>query len=156
MKLQLKDKIFLALVALGMVFAIWNWWSGRFSLEDEQLDGTLITIAIAGHELKVDEVATSEDMYKGLGGRDSMKENEGMLFLHMLPGRYKYVMRGMRFDLDFIFIRGDEVVDYVEKVEASYQGSIQGAIDYDSVLEVNAGWIEKRGIKLGDKFERKN
>lgn len=156
MKLKLKDKIFIGLVIVGLVFAIINRWNGHPSNDNKQGDSALVTIAISGHELKVKEVATDEDMYKGLGGRESMDEGEGMLFLHMLPGRYKYVMRDMRFNLDFIFIRGNEVVDFAEKVEADFQGSIQGAIDYDSVLEVNSGWIEKNGIKLGDKFERKN
>ena len=77
-----------------------------------------------------------------------------MLFIHSEPGFYSYAMRQMKFDLDFIFILGEEIVDIQERIAAQDQGVlIEGALAYDKVLELPAGTVKECGILVGEKVE---
>lgn len=103
------------------------------------------------------EIADSEvKRIKGLGGRYSLGENRGMLFIFEKPDFYSFWMKGMKFPLDFIWIRGDKVVGITEEVlpprsENDTLTSFQSPEEADKVLEVNAGWIKKHSVKIGDK-----
>lgn len=100
--------------------------------------------------LKVEIAETPEERFLGLGKRDKLEDNKGMLFLHDNSGKHIYSMRDMHFPLDFIFIQKGIIVDLKEKINYDFSGEIFGQEDYDSVLEVNSGWVEKNEIKIGD------
>lgn len=108
-------------------------------------------------KLKVEIADTQEKRSKGLGGRESLATDSGMLFIFQKADKHSFWMKGLKFPLDFIWIKGSQVVDitinikppdpnqkdqdlsiYVSKTEA------------DKVLEVNAGIIERLNIKVGD------
>ena len=59
------------------------------------LGGTTYTL-----ELALDE----ESRTKGLGGRDSLPEKGGMLFVFRRPERRQFIMRDCSFDIDIIFL----------------------------------------------------
>jgi uncharacterized membrane protein (UPF0127 family) len=147
-KLSFKDYVFilLALFALG-AFIFQKTTSEEEGLEDGR---QWAEIEIGEVGLGVFIADTEEERYNGLSGLEEIAYNEGMLFVHDAPGRYAYVMRGMLFDLDFIFINGDKVVDIARNVAYEYTGEIEGATDYDKVLEVNAEWARYNNIKIGD------
>lgn len=145
MNIRIRDKIFLILMMLGLVFVLVSRLTG---LHKNSL--VLPKLTIGQVEVQVEVVDNSLDMAKGLSQREKMEENQGMLFFHTAPGRPAYVMREMKFPLDFVFINEKKVVDFAENVPADYSGRIQGATDYQQVLEVNAGWIAKNGIQIGD------
>ncbi len=95
-----------------------------------------------------------EKRTKGLSFRESLDEDRGMLFVFERPSFYYFSMRDMNFPLDFIWINGDEVVDITENVEPEdFQpsNSFTSRVEADKVLEVNAGFVEKFKIKIGDK-----
>ncbi len=142
-----KDIIGITLVILALVaFLSHNafWKKSENKMEE-------IVLKVGGNELNVKVADSDEERYKGLSGYSSLSDSEGMLFVHSEVGRHQYVMRGMNFDLDFIFIKDDQVVDIAKNVSMGYKGIIQGATDYDKILEVPAGWCDKKGVKLGDK-----
>lgn len=102
------------------------------------------------------EVADEGDeMNKGLGYRDSLGKDNGMLFIYPEPIIPTFWMKGMRFNLDFIWILDGEVVEISENVQApTYEEEqlplIRPKELADWILEVNAGWIEENGISAGD------
>lgn len=104
----------------------------------------------------VDLAVTKEEKYKGLGGRESMEELHGMLFVNDHEERYGFVMRDMKFPLDFLWIRKNVIVDITENVQVDKtlpMASYQPAVPVDTILEVNAGTVEKYGIEIGDIIE---
>ena len=150
MELKAKDYIFVGLVIICSVLFVYQ---KLFNSEDEnRIIPRHITATVGNTTIRADVAQTQEEMHDGLGGRESMKEDEGMLFVHELPGRHKYEMRGMLFDLDLIFIRNDVVIDIAKSVSKKYKGKIEGGDDYNYVLEVNADWVRKNNIKIGDQF----
>ncbi|MCX8009506.1 MAG: DUF192 domain-containing protein, partial [Patescibacteria group bacterium] len=60
---------------------------------------------------------TQEKRTRGLSGRDFLPENKGMLFIFEKPDYYTFWMKEMKFPLDFIWIRGDEIVEITENVK---------------------------------------
>ena len=148
MKLKTKDIIFIIIVLGGLVMFVIQ----KFSHKDvpDEGDMPLANITIQEATVLAEIANTDETRYVGLGDRESMDSNHGMFFIHETPDRYSYSMRGMRFDLDFIFVRENKVVDIAKNVAFEYRGRIQGAVEYDRVLEVNADWVRANDIKIRD------
>lgn len=107
------------------------------------------------------EVAETADKRRvGLGGRDKLASDSGMLFIFDEVGQPKFWMKGMKIPLDFIWINGDIVVDLLENVAPPEIGQADStlpryapSVAADKVLEVNAGFIDAFSIKSGDKLE---
>jgi uncharacterized membrane protein (UPF0127 family) len=113
--------------------------------------------ALMGGDAKVMvEIADEADeMSKGLGYRDVLDEDTGMLFIYPDTHTPRFWMKGMRFPLDFIWIRDGVVVDILENVD--YPKSEDEELPFYSpsesvnwVLEVNSGWIQKHNVSVGD------
>ena len=142
--MKFKDKIGLGLVILALVLFLWQ---NAFWKHKKMDNGYL---KIGQNELKVEIANDDKGRYKGLSGHQSLTDDEGMLFVHQNYGQHQYVMRGMTFDLDFIFIKDSKVVDIAKNVSKEYKGVIKGATGYNKILEVSAGWVDKHGVKIGD------
>ena len=101
---------------------------------------------------------------KGLGYRDHLAANSGMLFIFPSGQASSFWMRGMRFPLDFVWIGGDcRVADITERVPHPEPGApdatlplINPAAPAAYVFEINAGEIEQFGIEIGDPARFRN
>lgn len=110
---------------------------------------------INGHTIRLSLAITGTEKEKGLGYRDSLPSDAGMLFVYQHKDRYGFWMKGMRFPLDFIWIDGTKVVGLSQNIpapanESSEPVSVAPKEPVDKVLEVNAGVIESLGIRVGD------
>ena len=97
--------------------------------------------------------ATPAEKEKGLGERDSLKPGWGMVFPYDHKERFTFWMKGMRFPLDFVWIADKKVVGLTENVPVMTEGSItmvSPEVPADQVFELNAGEINRHGIKIGD------
>ena len=89
---------------------------------------------------------------QGLSDIDSIDNSQGMLFIFEKEDVYTFWMNRMNFDLDFIWIRNDMVVDIHRNVSHEDQTQLYNPhIPVTSVLEVNAG--TSNSINIGDKVE---
>lgn len=91
---------------------------------------------------------------RGLSGRKNLPENQGMFFIFPDAAVLSFWMSGMKFSLDIVWIRSDEIIGFSENLPTA-SGS-----DYpfysppapaDKVLEINAGLVKKMGLKIGDR-----
>ncbi|MFA5095344.1 MAG: DUF192 domain-containing protein [Candidatus Paceibacterota bacterium] len=112
-------------------------------------------IKIAGKTLKIDLALTSEIQAKGLSGRNTLKEDEGMLFVFNYTGKYSFWMKDMNFSIDIIWIGEDLRVVYIKKDARpeSYPEAFAPDRDAKYVLEVLSQFSEKNNLKEGDKVE---
>ena len=114
-------------------------------------------IIIGDKSLLVEVADTQEARSKGLSGRESLGENEGMLFVFekedSLPG---FWMKDMNFSIDIIWINDSRVSQISKEVPAPTPDTPDRslpiytpgtAIDY--VLEVSAGFSDKNNISEG-------
>lgn len=120
-------------------------------------------IQIRGVKIEAEIADTYLARNRGLGGRDSLASNSGMLFIYDKPDIYRFWMKNMKIPLDFIWIREDTVVDLLVNVlppdPATPDNQLtvyQPKEQVDSVLEVNSGFINTYQIQIGDKIIRKD
>jgi uncharacterized membrane protein (UPF0127 family) len=100
---------------------------------------------------------TKEKKGSGLGNRDSLATDSGMLFVFDKPDKYKFWMKGMHFALDFIWILDDKVVDILPNVQPPTLGQDDASLtiyipqtNINKLLEVNSGFASAHGIQVGD------
>ena len=104
------------------------------------------------------EVAENDaDRQRGLMFRDSLAENQGMLFVFEKEDRYGFWMKNMRFPLDIIWIDAEKrIVDIKKDVPACGEEgceTLTPAAEAKYVLEVQSGFTDRRGIKIGDRID---
>ena len=110
-------------------------------------------IRVGTTEFYVEIAATSEEKMKGLGGREILEPNTGMVFPYDHKEEYSFWMKGMQFPLDFVWIADQIVVDLTENVQPTTSGEIttvKPKLPVNQILELNAGDIKKHNIQIGD------
>lgn len=119
-------------------------------------------VLINDNKIKVEIADTQGKRSKGLGGRESLASDSGMLFIFPKEDKYPFWMKGLNFPLDFVWIKGDKVVDILQNIPPPAEGTKDESLpiylpkeEVDKVLEVNAGTSERLNIKVGDKIEIK-
>jgi len=110
----------------------------------------IVSARIGNRTYRLEVADSLAEKSKGLSGRERMDRRQGMLFVFRQTGNYKFTMLGMRFPLDFIWLRKGVVVALTENVSPSTTGPIFVKADHDRVIELNAGEIENSGIRTGD------
>jgi uncharacterized membrane protein (UPF0127 family) len=92
----------------------------------------------------------------GLAKYDTLAENEGMLFVFGAKTPVHFWMKNMKFAIDMIFIADNKIVSISENAAPEPGVADSGLKLYSPtepvnyVLEVNAGFVEKNNIKIGD------
>ncbi|MCL5667184.1 MAG: DUF192 domain-containing protein [Patescibacteria group bacterium] len=121
-------------------------------------------LQIGNKILEVQVVNTPQDMQQGLSGRTSLANNKGMLFdFGQQENNMPYFwMKDMNFNLDLIWIKNNKIVGITKNVPKPEPGTPDSQLPFysppspiDSVLEVNAGWADRNGIKAADEVDFK-
>lgn len=115
------------------------------------------SVSLREANITVEVADNFETRAKGLSGRSSLDSNTGMIFVFDQTGIPSFWMKDMKFALDFIWLRNAVVVDIAENVPPPAAGTPDGSLErygpsdtVDSVIEVNAGFVARHGIKVGD------
>lgn len=116
------------------------------------------SMTIGQKEIQVEIAKNSIDRAKGLGDRTSLDPNSGMLFVFDSQNVYPdFWMKGMLIPLDIIWINDSSVVKIDKNAPAPSANTPDDQLKtysvsfpVDQVLEVNAGFSDKNGIKVGD------
>ena len=100
------------------------------------------------------EVADSPgERQRGLSEREYMPEHNGMLFIFDTPGKQCFWMKDTLIVLDMIWLDDSKTVTKIEPSvqPSSYPDTFCSDKSSDRyVIELNAGYTEKLGIKVGD------
>ncbi len=109
--------------------------------------------------LDVEVANTTATRAKGLMGRSSLGEGEGMLFTFDQPGRYPFWMLNTSIPLEAIHIDGNgSVVDIIEmdpcglNVTACKLYPPKAAAIF--VLEVNQNYSQRHGVRIGSTVQQ--
>jgi len=114
---------------------------------------------INGKKINLEVARTEKETARGLGNRDSLEGDRGMLFLFSHSDYYTFWMKDMRFSIDIIWLQDDTIVDISKNVPFEPGVNLEKLKLYQTrqkanrVLEVNAGFTDKNSIKIGDKIE---
>ncbi len=122
-----------------------------------QLAKTNLPVIKIGEAIVNVEIADTPDKRTlGLSGRTALLPNAGMLFVFDNEDYHTFWMKDMNFPLDLIWIGSDmKVMDVLKNATPDTYPKYAFKPDKPAryVVEVNAGWIERNKINLGDKIE---
>ncbi len=97
-------------------------------------------------------VRSEHDTMRGLMYRKSMGADRGMLFDLRVRDDHKFWMHNTCIPLDLVYIDSDGlVVGIVENAPTLDDGSRGVGCPSRYVLEVNAGWTRRHGVKAGQR-----
>jgi uncharacterized membrane protein (UPF0127 family) len=88
--------------------------------------------------------------------RKSLSDNQGMLFVFEREDSYSFWMKNMLIPLDIIWIDKDKRIVDIKTDVLPCKDSCQGIMPQENsryVLEVNAGFVEKNKVRIGDKVD---
>ena len=110
-------------------------------------------VEINGEKFKVELAQTSQEKILGLGQRENMENNEGMLFIFPESGEYIFWMKEMQFDLDIIWINDGKIVYIKKNVPHNSLELIDSKVLANQVLEIKAGISDQYNFKIGDEVK---
>lgn len=103
------------------------------------------------------EVADSpEERARGLMGRTSLAPDAGMLFLSDEPTSNTFWMKDTTIPLSIAFVGADgRIVGMLDMPPCPAEPCPKYApdADYIAAIEMNQGWFEEHGVRIGDELE---
>ena len=134
------------IIAFILGIAIFFIWKKATPEEDRPF------LTINNHQIYLEIAESNKDQAQGLSDRESMPPDHGMLFVYDQPAVRSFWMNRMKFNLDFIFIRDNQIVDLVENVPFPQSGQqpqfVISKKPFDRVLEVNQDTIQRIGAEI--------
>lgn len=118
-------------------------------------------VTIKNHKFKLYVARDPKDYQIGLSKYNNLPQDYGMLFPFDKPDYYSFWMKEMKFPIDIIYIRDNQIVTILKNIPTpkTKEESIpiyKPSQPADNVLEINAGLSEKYNLKEGDKISLNN
>jgi hypothetical protein len=154
----MKKYIFLFILVPVLLLLFWFSMQRDEKRQTQTKEEIIPNVKFQGVTYRALQARSPEEQRIGLSGRESLSEDEGMLFIFEKARYSSFWMREMKFPLDIIFILDNRVAGVFENLppaedEDNSPPTWGGNILSDHVFEVNAGQAEKYGIEVGDKVE---
>lgn len=119
-----------------------------------------IPLQVGSKTIQVQVAADSVTQERGLSSRDALTDDQGMLFdFGVTKGDYPaFWMKDMTFPLDLIWIQDKKIIGITPDVQPANLPDEQMPRYFPPspiswVLEVNAGWVQRHHIKVGDEVK---
>ena len=151
----------LAAILLVVFIAVVATQSGLIpGLTDRDTDVAQITVTSENGDILASITARVADSpserYQGLSGTDRLPDGSGMLFVFDGEGQHSFVMRGMKYPLDMVFIGSDGRITIIHHAPLPPPGTPEGELTFYGglarwVIEVPYGYTSARGIFVGDR-----
>ncbi len=114
-------------------------------------------VCFEGQCVKVEVVQKEEELHRGLQFRKSLDPDSGMLFIFQKSGPYAFWMKDTLIPLDMIWMDDGRRIGHIEHnvppCAADPCPRYTPAAEALYVLEVNVGYADQLGLKIGDTAE---
>jgi len=114
----------------------------------------LRTLRSGNRTFKLEVAATADAQAKGLGGRQSLPTNQGMLFTFNQSGTRCFWMKDMHFSLDILWLDESRQVRHIEHnvLPGTYPHTFCPSVPARYVIELPAGQAKATGIHDGQQL----
>ena len=115
-------------------------------------------IKIGSKIIQVEMAKTPDQHQYGLMNRNSLPENNGLLFVFENEQTLSFWMKNTFIDLSIAYIDKNKQIVDIQEMKATNQMMVGDLPSYPSskpalyALEMNKGWFKKNKIKIGQKF----
>lgn len=110
-------------------------------------------IKIKGIGLNVEWARTEAEKIKGLQGRTSLGEDQGMIFDYGTEKPLTFWMKDTHIPLSIAFIDSKGVIKEIANMSPESLEPHHSKHNARYALEVNQGWFERKHIQPGDQIE---
>ena len=113
------------------------------------------TIQLHGQTIRVSLADTPATRQLGLGGREGLAADEGMLFVFPSDGEYAFWMKDMRFSIDILWLAADGTIVTIAKSvpPESYPKDFSPTSPSRYVMELPANYSDSHEINVGDRVQ---
>jgi len=115
------------------------------------------SVKINNIEINVETASSYYLQLKGLSGKKSLEDNQGMIFIYPDYQIRNFWMKDMNFPIDVLWIKDDTITGLQKNIQIfDKNGKVSKFISPNPtnyVLELSAGFINKNNIKVGDKIK---
>jgi uncharacterized membrane protein (UPF0127 family) len=108
---------------------------------------------IGVHTLDAELALTAEERQRGLMFRESLAENQGMMFQFAHADHYCMWMKNTLIPLSIAFIDEQGKIINIEEMQANNEQTTCAKSKARYALEMNSGWYQQRRIIAGEKVE---
>lgn len=117
------------------------------------------TLKINDYIFDVELANTLIKQYQGLSDRQSLPENQGMLFVFNDYQNRDFAMRAMRFPLDIVWIKDNQVLGCDQNIAIQNSDGtvpqVTSPAPVNYILEIKANRCHQLDIKAGDRVDIK-
>ncbi len=118
-----------------------------------------IPVNVAGYVIEASLADSPTEQKTGLVGRQSLTDQEGMVFVFPSSFERDFWMKDMSMAIDLIWVDGGKIVGLIDHLEPqtsppfTYYHSPQPV---DMVVEVASGWIKRHDLQIGQNVRLDN
>jgi uncharacterized membrane protein (UPF0127 family) len=114
--------------------------------------GDVIQLEIQDKRLLVEVASDSTAMIVGLMNRTELPEKRGMLFIYRKRQELKFWMRNTLIPLSIAFLSDKGKILQIEHMKPKDETNTRSKNKVRFALEVNQGWFQRNGVRVGDSF----
>ena len=118
-----------------------------------QVAGDLVVMRAAGHEIRVEIADDQAEKERGLMFRESLPDDQGMLFVYPTQATRSFWMRNTLIPLDIAFIDPDGLIVDIQQMQPQTDELTTSKHPAMYALEMNLGWFEANGVQVGERLE---
>lgn len=112
----------------------------------------LLTLSLGSAELLVEVADTPTLRQRGLMHRQSLPENQGMLFVFPQEEVLQFWMKDTFIPLTIAYIDSRGIIVTIRDMQPRDLTPISSEVPVQFALEVNQGWFARNGIRPGDRL----
>jgi uncharacterized protein len=112
----------------------------------------MIDLTAGMHRIRAQVADSPEERAIGLMHRAEMPANEGMLFIFEVAQKQCFWMKNTLMPLSIAFLADDGRIVNLDEMKANTTDNHCSTAPVRYVLEMNAGWFTKKGLKAGDRI----
>ncbi len=145
--------IFLVICALSFVFLMKGVAKEDVLVKNEVVEVWQAFVEINNIKISVELADTDDTRRLGLSYRPELAKDAGMLFVLPSEEIGRFWMKDMNFSLDIIWISNGKIVNISKNLPpggAQPKETYSSEFPVDTVLEVNGGFCDERGIMIGN------
>ena len=117
---------------------------------------TLFDLSINNVPFKAQIAVFDSEKMRGLMFRESLPENNGMVFVYDSPTQASFWMKNTLIPLDIGFFDKNGVLTEVKKLYPQNLDAVKSSrSDILFCIEMNAGWFDKNNVKSSAKLDMK-
>ena len=134
------------LVIILLIVVVIDSTKSSFQTDKISINGRQITLLVA---------STTSQLGTGLGNRDSLPMDEGMLFIFNIPAIQCFWMKDMHFPIDIIWLNTGKEIVYIQPNVSpkTYPHTYCPSYLSQYVIELNSGQVKALKLKDGNLLE---